>query len=349
MNPVPIVRTLLPCLAVLALGCASGGGSPDRAVLPQAPVSVLVGGSVSLGDRREALYWKDGKAVYLESAAGVNAIVTALAVSGTDVYAVGGHSSHPGAGVLWTNGVLSEVPLPSSLPAPTNPYSVSLTGLAVAGADVHISGTVFANSPDSVAVRWKNGSGSVLGGGSVISTASGICVKGSNVFVAGWEGGARYWKNGAAFGLGSDTGAAGVEAVAVTDTGDVLAAGYTVNAGGAQVATLWRNGEPVALTDGVHPGSALALAVAGTDVYAAGYVQVGWTRVPVYWKNGTQTTLPVAQGRSAEACGIAPYGSDLYVVGNAGSNAVLWKNGSEIPLLDGANQTRATSICLMHP
>ncbi len=347
MNPVPIVRTLLPCLAALALGCAGGGGSNDRAVLPQAPVSVLVGGSVTLGDHRQALYWKDGKAVYLENEAGVNSVVTALAVSGTDVYAVGGHSGHPEPGVLWTNGTLTEVPLPPSLPASSYPYTGILTGIAVVGADIHICGTVGTDATRNLAVHWKNGSGSALGGGSVFSTASGICVKGSNVFVAGWEGGARYWKNGVAFGLGSDTAAGGVAAVAVMDTGDVLAAGYTVTAAGAHVATLWRNGEPVALTDGVHPGVALALAVAGPDVYAAGYVQVGRTHVPVYWKNGTQTTLPVSQGLSAQACGIAPYGTDLYVIGNMDDTAVLWKNGSQIPLLDGANPTWATSICLM--
>jgi len=229
------------------------------------------------------------------------------------------------------------------------PSSVGLTGIAVSGADVHIAGTVNGNSPYSLAVRWKNGEGTVLGGGAVLSRASGIALKGADAFVAGWDGGAKYWKNTVAFGLGSATGTGDVAAVAVTDTGEVLAAGYVLNLAGVQVATLWRNGEPAALSDGVLPASAQALAAAGQDVYAAGYVVVGNTRVAATWKNGVQTTLRASPGRSSEATGIVPYGTDVYVSGYDGGNAVLWKNGAETLLSDGKSHAWASSICLVHP
>lgn len=349
MRPALPVRTLLPFLAVLGLGCSGGRGTQEHNVLPQAPVSVLVGGSVSLDDRVEALYWKDGNPVPLESTAGVRAGVSAMAVSGSDVYAVGGHSALVEAGALWKNGVLTMIRPPSPSPAPSLSDSVSLTGIAVSGADVHISGTAFGNSPFSLAVHWKNGDGVALGGGAVNSMANGISIKGTDVFVAGWDGGARYWKNGAAFGLGSATGTGDVSAVAVTDAGDVLAAGYTLTPAGVQVATLWRNGEPSALSDGVKSACALALAVAGPDVYAAGYVVEGGTWVAAFWKNGVQGALPASKGRDSAVFGIAPYGTDVYAVGSDAGNAVLWKNGVETLLSDGRHQARATSICLVHP
>lgn len=345
MKRAQAVRTLLPFLALLALGCAGGGGSQENTILPQAPVSVLVGGSVMRDDRTEALYWRDGTPVSLENEAGVHAGVSALAVSGTDVYAVGGHSGFPGSGAMWKNGALTEVRAPLA----DLPSSVGLTGIAVSGADVHIAGTVNGNSPYSLAVRWKNGEGTVLGGGAVLSRASGIALKGADTFVAGWDGGAKYWKNTVAFGLGSATGTGDVAAVAVTDTGEVLAAGYVLNLAGVQVATLWRNGEPAALSDGVLPASAQALAAAGQDVYAAGYVVVGNTRVAATWKNGVQTNLRASSGRNSEATGIVPYGTDVYVSGYDGGNAVLWKNGAETLLSDGKSHAWASSISLVHP
>jgi len=345
MKRAQAVRTLLPILALLTLACAGGSGSQGNAILPQAPVSVLVGGSVTRDDRTEALYWRDGTTVSLVNETGIQAVVSALAVSGTDVYAVGGHSGLPGSGALWKNGVLTEVRAPSGVSS----LSLGLSGIAVSGTDVHISGTVFVHHPYSLALRWKNGEGSVLGGGAVLSRASGIALKGADAFVAGWEGGAKYWKNTVAFGLGSATGAGEVEAVAVTDAGEVLAAGYVLNPAGVEVATLWRNGEPAALSDGVIPAFALALAASGGDVYAAGYVVVGGNRVAATWKNGVQTMLRATTGRHSEATGIAPYGTDVYVSGNDAGNAVLWKNGAETLLSDGKSQARATSICLVHP
>ncbi|BDU71270.1 hypothetical protein [Mesoterricola silvestris] len=339
--------TLLPCLALLALGCSSG--TSDRGVLPQAPVSVLVGGSITREDRTEALYWKDGTAVPLVNEAGIHARVTGLAASGSDVYAVGGHSGHPAEGAVWKNGVLTLVQPPLHSPDPSFTGNPALAGIAVAGQDVYVAGTIFTNSPYSLAVAWKNGAGTVLGGGSVVSRTSAIFAKGSDVYVAGWDGSARYWKNGVAHGLGSSTGIGEVEAVAVTDAGEVLAVGYTVSTGGVQMATLWRNGEPVFLSDGLKGASAAALAVAGTDVYAAGYVVTGTTRRAAFWKNGVQTLLPATAGSSSGAYGIAPYGSDLYIVGYEDRTAVLWKNGTEIPLTDGRDSAWASSICLVHP
>ncbi len=117
---------------------------------------------------------------------------------------------------------------------------------------------------------------------------------------------------------------------------DVHVAGYQFN-GTANVAMYWKNGTPVALTDGTKDAKAMAVVVSGGDVYIAG----GWssdTNVGVagYWKNGVP--MPVTDGaRSAFAESIVVVGSDVYVAGyeqdGMGRNIpTYWKNGEAMPL-----------------
>lgn len=339
------VRMALSALILLALACTGSSGTNTQPPTPQGTVSVLVGGAVTLSDRTEALYWRDGIPVPLENTGAADAGVTAMAVSGADVYAVGWHSGLPKSGVLWKNGAMAAIQPPS----PSDDSRVLLSAVAVAGSDVQIVGTVNSNSINSLATWWKNGVAVPLGGGNVLSEATSIAVKGSDVVAGGREGGAKYWKNGISFGLGSATGMASVAAVAVTDAGEVLVAGTTTNTSNVPVATLWRNGDPASLSDGVASAHALAMAVSGQDTYVAGYVQKGFLNVATYWKNGVPTALPGSKGSSTEARCIVVHGSDVYVAGQDGVHAVLWKNGTETQLSDGNLQASVTSLCLLFP
>ena len=55
----------------------------------------------------------------------------------------------------------------------------------------------------------------------------------------------------------------------------------------------------------------------------------------VYWQDTTLHKLPMLLGSSSNAKAILVSGSDLYVAGNDGNFAVIWKNGQEVKLNGG--------------
>ena len=63
----------------------------------------------------------------------------------------------------------------------------------------------------------------------------------------------------------------------------------------------------------------------------------------MYWLNGKQTVLPKT-GKFAEAFGIAFFGSDIYIVGNDGNDAVYWLNGIRTVLPKTGTSARAFAI-----
>lgn len=129
---------------------------------------------------------------------------------------------------------------------------------------------------------------------------------------------------------------------------DVHVAGYVFN-GTANVAMYWKNGIPVALTDGTKDAKAMSVVVSGGDVYVAG----GWSSdknvgVAGYWKNGVP--VPMTDGtKSAFAESIVVVGSDVYVAGYESDGSVgwdivtYWKNGVAVPL-SGPTRGEACSI-----
>jgi hypothetical protein len=124
------------------------------------------------------------------------------------------------------------------------------------------------------------------------------------------------------------------------------------------VAKYWKNGVPVILTDGTHDAQAASITLVGTDVYAAGgeyaLMPGGFTASGAkYWKNGYPVVLSQG-GYGAFAYALAVSGSDVYVVGShlftarpSVPRAVVWKNGTEGVLVDGARLGgEATAITL---
>ena len=58
------------------------------------------------------------------------------------------------------------------------------------------------------------------------------------------------------------------------------------------VAKYWKNGKGVAITDGTRAAYTSAIAVAGNDVYVAGYeYKLNNFYVARYWKNGVAAVL----------------------------------------------------------
>lgn len=71
------------------------------------------------------------------------------------------------------------------------------------------------------------------------------------------------------------------------------------------------------------------------NVYVAGSLNTGnYTQVAVLWKNNSIIKLS-DEAPNAKATSVFVSGSDIYVVGAVGKNAVLWKNGVATILTDG--------------
>ena len=92
------------------------------------------------------------------------------------------------------------------------------------------------------------------------------------------------------------------------------------------VATLWKNGEPIALSNQIS--AATAIYILEDDVYVTGWEDNGTNRVATIWRNGEPTHLSDKQSQGND---IYVAGDDIYVAGserdeNNDRFAKFWKN-----------------------
>ncbi|WET67875.1 FKBP-type peptidyl-prolyl cis-trans isomerase [Sphingobacterium sp.] len=169
-------------------------------------------------------------------------------VSGNDIYL----ANYADEAAYWKNGV--KVSLDNTM---RQPNRVQVSSIFVYGSDVYVAGYksyagTGSGTNRSMAVYWKNGQEVIL------STGSGIYATRltSSIFVA---------------------------------DNDVYVSGMSVDPNtGEPMAVYWKNGQMVILAKGQTFTQALAIAVAGNDVYVAGE----HSNYKVYWKNGQEIKLP---------------------------------------------------------
>ena len=165
---------------------------------------------------------------------------------------------------------------------------------------------------------------------SVLATTSSWLDSG-NIHIVGKENGyIYYWKNGYKNSLGTTIGGNGIaNAVAVSDT-DVYVVGRI-----GWVSKLWKNGVATNLTDGSFSSDAKAIAVAGSDVYIAGYEFAN--NEIVMWKNGVRSVVGPGVPSTYDGMGIGVSGNDVYICGNITHHAYVWKNGIRTKLSDSSS------------
>jgi len=281
--------------------------------------------SYFIGALPMGVFWKNGISMNRDSMNIWNTYeLYSLAVSNNNTYMAGWGDY--GNATYWKNENLTDL----SLNAP----DLSLaTSIAISGNEVYVGG-VSANRNYSnggynrMAKYWKNGEPVNLTDGSKDALVNFIAVSGTDVYVAGSEKNgsvwvAEYWKNGNLVKLTNGLTGADATAIAVSGT-DVYVAGtqwdgdsipynegfstYQYNDGYSTynhnaIAKYWKNGNPVNLTDGSKWAEARSIAVAGSDVYVAGFEDA----VAKYWKNGVPVILgDVSKNSEAYSIFLAP-------------------------------------------
>lgn len=256
--------------------------------------------------------------------------------------------------VLWENGALRR------LESGSHARSV-----AVAGKDVYAGGNEYNFDYDRWEARvWKNGVLQALDlGDAEYARLESLTVAEGNVYVLGFlskGAGQQYdvpvvWKNGMLVCRLTDGNEGAMVSSIVVSGSDVYVGGSCGTADGPSVVTLWKNGAPQKLSDGIYSASLTALAISDGAVYAVGYEFRGDDLIGMLWRNGVPTQLCEASYRSMPM-GVCVDGSDVYVAiwsvggnGQAGMYAVLWKNG-EMELLPakGLADIRAVTVSKGH-
>jgi hypothetical protein len=290
----------------------------------------------------------------------VGTSVKALAVSGSDLYAGGIFTTAGGSAAnrvaKWNGSSWSA--LGSGMNG-TDPYGQgpSVSALAVSGSDLYAGG-VFTTASGSVAnsiAKWNGSSWSamhsVLGSG-MDGGVSALAVSGSDLYAGGGfmtAGGsaASYiakWNGSSWSGLGSGMDGGGVSALAVSGS-DLYAGGQFTTAGGVSANHIakWNGSSWTVLGSGMAGGgerifggpSVYALAVSGSDLYAAGSFTTagGYGANNVAKWNGSSWSA-LGSGIDDVVFALAVSGSDLYAVrafttaGGHGANNVAKWNGS---------------------
>jgi len=323
-------------LAVTACTKSSTTAPVTKPTNPTSPtdtaVNVYIGGSVSNGSKIIPAYWKNGVIVpLLDTLTSMQAAVSSIAVSGTDVYSAGyvitdNNNVHISDAVYWKN--ITPVILATN---------AELFGIAVNGPDVYTVGITFGDK--ARATYWKNGVATMLTDSATNSEATCILINGNDIYIGGYiEKNAAYWKNGVAVTLPSSYSNLQVSSMAVNGN-NLYMVGYTTY---MTAGIYWKNG----VGTNVDTSAAVyysGIVSQGSDLYIAGVTKnTANVTSGHYWKNGVMQPLAdnvVGVG----VTGIAVNGKNVYAIGYDQVSGVYWQNGTIVPI---ANENENAYLCI---
>jgi hypothetical protein len=265
---------------------------------------------------------------------GLNAGVSAIAISGTDVY-VGGVFSNAG-GVANANRIAKWDG--SAWSALGTGLSADVLAIAISGTDVYAGGSFINAGGDANAdhiAKWDGSAWSALGTG-LNDVVYAIATSGTNVYAGGLFSNAggdanadriAKWDGSAWSALGGTPLTSVVQAIAISGT-DVYIGGWFTDAGGdanADYIAKWDGSAWSALGIGVD-GTVLTIAISGTDVYAGGYfLHAGGSNINYIAKwNGSAWSALGTTPLNSWVNAITVNGTDVYIGGgftDAGNDA----------------------------
>ena len=367
-----------------ALGSGIGGGAfggPSVAALAVSGSDLYVGGAFTTagGSAANSIAKWDGSS-WSALGSGLSGgeygpRVSALAVSGNDVYAGGSFTT--AGGLAATNVAKWNGSSWSALGSGLGDGYHTVIGLAVSGSDLYAGGnfTTAGGSSANFIAKWNGSSWSALGSGighgpGQITEVSALAVSGGDLYAGGrfsTAGGSAATnvakRNGSSWSaLGSGIGnvpgkITEVSALAVSGS-DLYVGGYFTTAGGSAANSIakWDGSSWSALGSGIND-TVFALAVSGSDLYAGGYFTIAGgsaAKSIAKWDGSSWSALGSGLGGgSRDVYALAVSGSDLYAGGGfttAGGSAAKyiakWNGSSWSALgsgMDGAVLALAVS------
>lgn len=222
--------------------------------------------------------------------------------------------------------------------------------------DVYVGGFVTGEQVPQNAAYWKNGEVTVLSTRNSYVTGLFVTDDG-DVYATGFESGdqtpvpvpyAVVWVNGEVQRLGHEVDMRSTANAVFVAGDDVYVAGFEhipdaeSAMGNVQIAMLWKNGEPVQLSD--QYSEARSVYVEGEDVYVVGRnsFDVFNASFATVWKNGEITQL---EASPSAAYGVWVSDGDVHIAGVQNAQyqfALYWKNGVVSRLVE--RPSAATSI-----
>lgn len=231
--------------------------------------------------------------------------------------------------------------------------------------EVYVSGDSVVGYNRSVVKYWKNGIHVDCSDGTIIGYPSGLAVSGLDVYMAGslliygsltypGQYSAMAWKNST--GVKLSTGIYGTRTNTVKVYGNDIYYGGSLSKGNVHsVATYWKNGLPVAASDGTTFSTVHDMAISGSDVYLLLVEDNLDSKKADIWKNGVVTNLFTGKGSHSDDSQFGEMvvnNGDLYVAASIPTYygayiAEYFKNGIATKLSDSTNSSNATSICIV--
>lgn len=338
------MKQLVPLsLMLILVSCGKDDGPAPLPEEPKPHYIVYVGGGIrNTGSEWRGVLWKEGTIAPLSAVAEpAFSYVSDVFVAGNDVYASGIYQKEGKLySAYWKNGTVVD------LTSGTD-FQTDATAIFVDGKDVYVSGYKRPTSGDFDRVGyWKNGVFTELG---AAGHADDIIVQNGIVYVAGDDQGKlAYWKSGVVNHLTPGTTTAKATGIVVKGN-DVYVSGYEYSSGGISVAKYWVNGNVVNLTDGITHARATDINIIGTDLYVSGHTKnESGKGIVQYWKNGVATNLTDGK-QDDFASKLSVIGKDVFVAyttynSGGSSTAKYWHDG-KITTLSEIN-SNANSIAV---
>lgn len=286
--------------------------------------------------------------------------VSAIAVSGSDVYVGGGIRT---AGGVSANRIAKWNTATSTWSALGSGVNGTVSAIAVSGNDVYVGGsfTIAGEVSANRIAKWNAGTNSwaALGSG-VNGTVDAIAVRADTVYVGGqftMAGGISanniaMWNGSSWSALGSGTsGSTGVRAIAIVGS-EVYVGGRFTMAGGivANRIAKWNitTNNWSTLSSGVN-SDVNALAVIGNEIYVGGnFTTAGGLSVSriAKWNRATNTWSTIGSGVNGGVSAFAVSGNNLYVGGSltaaggvSANHVAKWDGSSWSALGKGVEST----------
>lgn len=278
-------------------------------------------------------------------------VISAIAISGTDLYAGGTRTDSSVGPGYWLNNVWTLIVDPFS----AFPWGIS--SIAVPGAILTLGGTkVVDSSYNAHYGYWASGVWhdlwTVPTGGTVLCTlwsgtnlyAGGLKTVTSVDYVPG------YWLNGTWVGFTNPGGNGQIEDLKVVGT-DVYAAGW-INPSTGAAPGYWINGAwtPLSLPPD-STGYGRRIAVSGSDIYVSGERIAAGVSEYGYWLNGNWNPFSIASGTFAFVSSAIVSGGNAYFCGFLGNVGVeqpgYWLGTTWVPLSLPPYATGAKTNCIV--